>query len=92
MSEKILIFGKDTWPYTVAAREAYAMEGKEVEYIDVLSDSEKLNTMLTHTEGKRQVPVIVEGNQVTIGFNGSYWGVWIFLAVCQSQDPWQPGL
>jgi|TARA_B100000315_G_scaffold260740_1_gene324662 glutaredoxin len=48
------------------------MEGKEVEYIDVLSDSEKLNTMLTHTEGKRQVPVIVEGNQVTIGFNGSY--------------------
>ncbi len=55
-----------------AAREAYAKEGKEVEYIDVHSDSEKLSTMLKHTEGKRQVPVIVEGNQVTIGFNGSY--------------------
>ena len=76
MSEKVLIYGKNTWPYTSAAREAYKQEGKTVEYHDVLSDANKLNIMLKHTDGARKVPVIIDGEDVTIGFGGKTWGVW----------------
>ena len=76
MSEKVLIFGKSTWPYTNAAREAFKQEGKAIEYHDVVSDANKLDTMLKHSDGVRKVPVIVEDEDVTIGFNGT-WGVWL---------------
>ena len=75
MSEKVLIFGKDAWPYTRSAREAYAKQNKEVEYYSVVSDRNQLDTMLKYSKGKRQVPVIVEAEKVTIGFDGGTWDV-----------------
>ena len=75
MEEKVLIFGKNTWPFTTAAREAYIKNGKDVEYIDVLSDAGKLDTMLKYSDGKRKVPIIVDKDKVIIGFNGKAWGV-----------------
>ena len=75
MVEKILIFGKDTWPHTTEAREAFAKQTGEVEYFNVLADKDKLDTMLKYSNGKRKVPVIVEKGRVTIGFNGRSWGV-----------------
>ena len=71
MAEKIVIFGKSNWPYTERARSAY---GDTAEYIDVKSDSSKLQEMLKYSGGSRQVPVIVEGDKVTIGYGGT-WGV-----------------
>ena len=75
MSEKVLIFGKDAWPYTRAAREAYAEKENEFDYIDVVSDPDKLDAMLEYSNGERNVPVIVEAGKVTIGFDGGSWGV-----------------
>ena len=75
MSDKILIFGKNTWPFTIAAREAYAKEGREVEYFDVLSQSDKLDTMLKYSSGKRKVPVIIDEGKILIGYNGKTWGI-----------------
>ena len=75
MAEQILIFGKDAWPYTRAAREAYAKQNKNVEYLNVVSDRGQLDAMLKHSNGARKVPVIVEGGKVTIGFDGGTWGV-----------------
>ncbi len=75
MSEKVLVFGKDTWPYTTEAREAFAKQGKEVEYLDVHGDGDALKSMLEYTKGAREVPTIVEQGKVTIGFNGGSWGV-----------------
>ena len=75
MSEKVLIFGKDAWPYTRAAREAYAKGDKKVEYVNVIKDRDQLDTMLKHSKGARKVPVIVEGGKVTIGFDGGTWGI-----------------
>ena len=75
MSEKVLIFGKDAWPYTRAAREAYDQKEKEFDYLDVVSDPDQLDAMLKHTNGVREVPVIVEAGEVTIGFDGGTWGV-----------------
>ena len=34
-------------------------------------DAAGLSEMLDHSDGGREVPVIVEGGQVTIGFGGS---------------------
>jgi glutaredoxin len=36
----------------------------------VHEDLEKLKEMLAYSGGKLQVPVIVEGNKVTVGFAG----------------------
>ena len=75
MADKILIFGKDTWPYTNQARVAFSKQGFEVEYFDVRHDADKMNTMLEYSDGIRKVPVIVDRDNITIGFNGGTWGV-----------------
>ena len=75
MPDKILIFGKNTWPFTIAAREAYAKAGRDVEYFNVLSQSDKLDTMLKYSNGKRKVPVIVEDGKIIIGYDGKAWKV-----------------
>lgn len=71
MADKTIIFGKAGWPYTDKARSDF---GRDAEYIDVALDSAKLNEMLRHSNGARRVPVIVEGDKVTVGYGGS-WGI-----------------
>jgi hypothetical protein len=41
------------------------------EFIDVKKDASALARMLRFTAGQRRVPVIVEGDHVTIGFGGT---------------------
>ena len=89
MSNKVLIFGKDAWPYTRAAREAFAKEGRQVDYYDVKKDNEHFGTMLKHSKGERKVPVIVEGDAVTIGFDGGTWAVWFFRLEAGKNDEWR---
>jgi glutaredoxin len=43
---------------------------REFDYFDVLRNPEKLEDMLRFSGGRRKVPVIVEGESVTIGFQG----------------------
>jgi len=37
----------------------------------VKKDRKRLEEMLTLSKGKRQVPVIVEGDKVSVGYGGS---------------------
>lgn len=69
--DKVIIFGKDTCPYTTAAREEYAARGFDVEYIDVKASAENMAMMLKFSNGSRQVPVIVENGMVVCGFGGT---------------------
>ncbi|MGD9372886.1 MAG: glutaredoxin-related UxxT selenoprotein, partial [Desulfobacterales bacterium] len=55
---------------TRAAREAYAKEKRQVEYRNVVTEPDHLENMLMYSKGVRKVPVIVEGQNVTIGFDG----------------------
>jgi glutaredoxin len=71
MAEKVLIFGTDACPYTTAAREDYAKKGYEVEYVNVKANPEELHRMLKHSGEKRNIPVLVTGGEVTIGFGGT---------------------
>jgi len=40
-------------------------------YYDVKADRTKLDEMLSHSKGDRRVPVIVEGDNVAVGYGGS---------------------
>ena len=71
MTEKVIIFGKGGWPYTDKARSAY---GDAAEYHDVHADPAKLQEMLKHSDGVREVPIIVKDGKVTVGHGGT-WGV-----------------
>ena len=67
----VTIFGKDSCPYTQAAREDYARRGVAFEYINVKKQPAQLDRMLVFSKGRRAVPVIVDGDEVTIGFGGT---------------------
>jgi glutaredoxin 3 len=67
----VLIFGKDGCPYTQAARDHYVADGVPFEYINVRKNPASLDRMLEYSHGERKVPVIVDGEKVTIGYGGS---------------------
>jgi len=67
MVDEIVIYGKEGCPFTDKALSAY---GKSASYIDVGEDSGQFQIMLKLTNGVRQVPVIVEGERITIGYGG----------------------
>jgi glutaredoxin len=67
----VLIFGKDSCPYTEAAREDCERRRVAFEYLNVKKDKAALARMLEFSKGERRVPVIVEGGRVTIGFGGT---------------------
>lgn len=71
MKDKVLIFGKDDCPYTFRARSNYTSKKIQFDYFDVIKDSSAMQNMLKFSGGKREVPVIVEGKKVTIGFGGT---------------------
>jgi glutaredoxin len=67
----VTIFGKDTCPYTQAARDDFARRGIPFQYINVKKNPAELQRMLGLTDGRRAVPVILEDSgHVTIGFDG----------------------
>jgi len=69
--ETVLIFGKDTCPYTQAARDDYAQRKVPFEYVNVKKNPADLQRMLAFSKGRREVPVIVDTGRVTIGFGGT---------------------
>jgi glutaredoxin 3 len=71
MSDEVVIYGKDSCPYTVAARDEYRDRGATVRYVNVKKDPAGLDAMLRLTNGRRSVPVIVEAGRVTVGFGGT---------------------
>lgn len=69
-ADPVVIYGKDSCPYTLAARDDYAKRGP-VTYVNVRRDTAGLARMLELSGGQRQVPVIVEAGHVTIGYGGT---------------------
>jgi glutaredoxin 3 len=67
MTEKIRIYGTDTCPFCRQAIEAY---GERAIFIDVTENRDNLEEMLALSGGNRQIPVIVEGDEVKVGYLG----------------------
>ena len=66
----VLIYGKDSCPYTADAREHYAGRS-DLQYLNVKKDADALRRLLDRPGGQRRVPVIVEDGKVTIGYGGT---------------------
>ena len=71
MADEVVIYGKDSCPYTHAARDDYRDRAVPFRYVNVKKDAAGLEAMLKATNGRRQVPVIVEAGKVTVGFGGT---------------------
>lgn len=71
MADEVLIYGKDSCPYTSAAIDDYQARKVPYRYVNVKKDRAELDKMLALTGGRRQVPVIVEAGHVTVGFGGT---------------------
>jgi len=68
----VVIFGKDTCPYTQAALDDYKRRNAVFEYVNVKKNAADLDRMLKLNGGQRRVPVIVDDDgRVTIGFGGT---------------------
>jgi glutaredoxin len=71
-TDVVVIYGKDSCPYTQAARDDYARQGIPFDYINVKKNAAELERMLVLSKGRRLVPVIVESDgSVTVGFGGT---------------------
>ena len=71
MADEVIIYGKDSCPYTVEERDDYRDSGVAFSYVNVNKDPQGLEAMLRLTNGRRQVPVIVEAGRTTVGFGGT---------------------
>ncbi len=69
---EIIIYTKHNCPHCTTAKQYFSQKGKPYREINVEDNPDKLDEMLKFSSGKRVVPVIVENNKVTIGFNGGY--------------------
>jgi len=71
VADDIELFGTRSCVYTAELREHLLWDGKAFAEHDVEADLVALRRMLELTGGKRTVPVLVEGGQVTqIGWRG----------------------
>jgi glutaredoxin len=68
----IVIYTHPDCAFSAAAK--MDMRRRRVEYqeINLAKEPDKIPNLLALTNGERITPVLVEGDQVTIGFNGDY--------------------
>lgn len=69
MSE-IVIFTKPGCPHCAAAKEDFRRRGIAYLEYNAEDDAGALRRMLELNGGRRHVPTIVEGDRVTVGFDG----------------------
>ncbi len=70
MSDKTVIYGKSTCPFTKAAIDNFTDMGVKFDYIDIIENPDQLDIMLKYSKGERKIPVIVDGENITTGFEG----------------------
>jgi glutaredoxin len=66
----VTIFTKPGCPYCAAARDDFQHRGVQYTEHNVKADKAALKRMLKLNGSRRQVPTIVQGDRVTVGFNG----------------------
>jgi glutaredoxin 3 len=66
----VIIYTKDGCPYCAAAKQHYTEQGIAFEEINISRKPDAKDKVLKLTKGEKIVPVIVEKDQVKIGFGG----------------------
>lgn len=70
MQEKATIYTKPGCPFCRAAKDDLIRRGIAYEEINVQGNRKALEEMRRLADGESIVPVIVEGDKVTVGFGG----------------------
>ena len=70
MSDEVVIYTKPGCPYCKAAKEDFASRGITYRELDVTLDP-AIREQAIAKAGVASVPVIVKGNDVSVGFGGS---------------------
>jgi glutaredoxin 3 len=68
MEPNVIIYGTETCPFCKEAREAY--DDRAIFY-NVSDNPERFTEMLVYWKGEQRVPLIVDGEKVTIGYGGT---------------------
>jgi glutaredoxin len=66
----VLIFTKPGCPHCAAAKDDLQRRGVHYVEYNAKDDPEALQRMMALNGGRRHVPTLVQGDQVTVGFNG----------------------
>ena len=69
MSDKIVIYGKSTCPFTNAAIDNFTKKRMKFDYIVIIENPDQLDIMLKYSNGEIKIPVIVDGKNITTGFD-----------------------
>ncbi|WP_028324708.1 UXX-star selenoprotein family 1 [Desulfatirhabdium butyrativorans] len=69
-TDTVIIYGKQSCPFTRAARQSYTEAGRSIRFIDVKTDPKYLEEMLRHSGGDRRIPVILDDGAISIGWGG----------------------
>ncbi|MEK6655124.1 MAG: glutaredoxin family protein [Thermodesulfobacteriota bacterium] len=70
VEKEIIIYTTPRCPFCKVAKEDLDRKGIKYKEIDVSKDAEELEKMV-RISGKRLVPVMVDGENVTVGFGGT---------------------
>ena len=71
-SSTLIIYTHPDCSFSAAAKMDFRRQKVEYTEIDVAKQVDKIPELLALTDGERITPVIVDGDQVTIGFKGNY--------------------
>jgi glutaredoxin len=66
----VTIYTKPGCPYCAAAKDDLQRRGLRYTEHNVRADQAALRQMLELNENRRRVPTIVQGDRVSVGFNG----------------------
>lgn len=67
----LILYTKTGCPYCEAAKKHYTDEGRAFTEYNVIELPDKKEDLLKASGGRPEVPVIVDGDTVTVGFGGS---------------------
>lgn len=70
MTEIAILYTRPDCEYSGALRDELDAAGRSYREIDVSIHTEAIKDLLKYTDGDRITPVLVEGDQVSVGFRG----------------------
>ena len=70
MAERVILYTRPDCEYSAALKDDLDAAGTLYEEIDLYLHPEAVEQLLEYTDGDRITPVLVKGDEVSVGFHG----------------------
>lgn len=70
MADKVIVYSTIGCGYTDIVKDELQKAGKPYEEVNLSLHPDRWGEILPHTDGIRLTPVVIEGDEVTVGVNG----------------------